>query len=154
MHTDPQNRDDAGPPPRADHATRFKPGQSGNPGGKVKGLAAAVRDLAPAHELARWYAAIWNRNEVELATFGVDPAAVTLTERNKAGEWLSERGYGKAPAFAPVEGGDPLERNTVEHEIAGLVDELGTRREADAARRAPQRSVEAERQAGADTASG
>lgn len=108
----------------------WKPGQSGNPGGRPKGLAAAVREKAPPHELVRWYAAIWLLDLAELAALGVDPDACTLQERNKAGEWLSERGYGKAPSHAPVEGENPLELDSLERAIGEVVDDLAAKRQA------------------------
>jgi hypothetical protein len=129
---------------RTQNLRPWKPGQSGNPAGRPKGIASQARDLIgddPAQLL-----------DVFLAIARDDDAKPA--DRIAAAERYLDRAYGKAPAYAPVEGGDPLERNTVEHEIAGLVDELGARREADAARRATEGSVEAEREAGADTAAG
>lgn len=107
---------------------RFQKGQSGNPGGKPKGLATKVRELAPAEDLAAWCWAIWTKSEVQLATLGIDPDACTLAERNKAHQWLTERGYGKAPEHAPVEGENPLELDSLDQEIAGILDELAERR--------------------------
>ena len=124
----PENRNDAG---------RFVPGQSGNPGGRPKGLAAAVRELAPAEDLVKWYTAIWLRDKATLLKLGVPLKSVTLAERNKAGEWLTERGYGKAPTHAPIEGENPLELDSIARRIAAVVDELAARREADAAGSAP-----------------
>jgi len=89
--------------------------------------------MAPAHELVRWYTAIWQRDEDELDALGVSLKDVTLAERNKAGEWLTERGYGKAPTHAPVTGDDPLELDTAGTAVKRAVDELASRRDASAA---------------------
>ena len=43
---------------------------------------------------------------------------------------LLDRGYGKAPAFAAIEGGDPLELSAIAAEIQGIADELAARRDA------------------------
>jgi hypothetical protein len=47
---------------------------------------------------------------------------------------LLDRGWGKAPAFASIEGSDPLETDEVAREIQRIADELRERREATAAR--------------------
>ena len=43
---------------------------------------------------------------------------------------LLDRGWGKAPAFAAMEAGDPLELGEIAREIQGIADELAARREA------------------------
>ena len=43
---------------------------------------------------------------------------------------LLDRGWGKAPAFASIEHGDPLELDEVSAEIARIADELRARRDA------------------------
>jgi hypothetical protein len=45
---------------------------------------------------------------------------------------LLDRGWGKAPAFAAVEGGDPLELDDVSREIQRITDELSAGRRASA----------------------
>ena len=42
---------------------------------------------------------------------------------------LLDRGYGKAPAFAAIEGSDPLELDAIAAEIQGIADELRARRD-------------------------
>ena len=134
--------------------TRFKPGQSGNPGGRPKGLAAKVREMVPADQLAEWYYALWTRDETKLKELGVDLKDVTLDQRNKAGEWLGERGYGKAPAYAPVNDGDPLDLDQTDRAIASTLDDLAARREAKAPVGSPGTAVAGDSSADAASASG
>lgn len=123
----PQNRPGVG-----NETTRFQPGQSGNPGGRPKGLAAKIRELAPPDKLAEFYLAILDRDGKKLRSLGIKVGEVTLADRLKAGDWLADRGYGKAPQHSLVEGGDPLELTGVDAAIAGVMDELAARREASA----------------------
>lgn len=98
----------------------FKPGKSGNPGGRPKGLASRVREAAPADELADYFAAIWKKDLTKLAELKIDATEISLADRNKAADWLSERGYGKPASFALVEDPDPLGLN--EEDLNAAVD--------------------------------
>jgi hypothetical protein len=72
--------------------------QSGNPGGRPKGLAKAVRELVGEDGKAL----------VELMySIAMDPQRKD-THRMRAAEWLGDRGWGKAAVFQPVEEYDPL----------------------------------------------
>lgn len=142
------------PPARRVVGRPFKPGQSGNPGGRPAGLAARVREVAPAGKLAEYYLAIWTLNKTALRKLKIDPAECTLQERNKAAEWLADRGYGKAPAHAPLEGGDPLELDEVDRAIDKAVDELAARREAASTREAAGGGLAGDGQARAASAGG
>lgn len=127
----PQNR----PPARARDATgKFKPGFSGNPGGRPKGLAVRVRELMPEEELVAGMVKIAKGQKVA----GQKP---TVAEIIRAREWLADRGHGKAPAFAPIEGENPLELDDVSRQIDATLDELAARREAQAARPGEVRAV-------------
>lgn len=67
----------------------FKPGKTGNPGGRPKGLAAIVRDTVGVEgwvEIARRMYAI--------ATG--DHAEASARDEIAAAAWLADRGYGKA----------------------------------------------------------
>jgi hypothetical protein len=50
------------------------------------------------------------------------------SERIAAVRELLDRGYGKAPAFAAIEGTDPLELESLARDIQGIADELAARR--------------------------
>lgn len=98
----------------------FKPGQSGNPGGRPKGIARAFRDTMGSPEEAA-------RGLLEIARTAKRPA-----DRIAAWRELLDRGWGKAPAFAVMESDDPLELSDIAREIQGIADELAARREAKA----------------------
>ena len=91
-------------------------GQSGNPAGRPKGIAATVRDAVSPDALVQI-----------LRDVAEDPRAKP-SERIAAVRELLDRGYGKAPAFAAVEGSDPLELGAIAAEIQGIADELAARR--------------------------
>jgi hypothetical protein len=98
----------------------FQPGQSGNPGGGPKGVARTVREVCGGSplELAQILLGIARDKNARKA------------DRIHAIQELMDRGWGKAPAFALIEGADPLELDEVSEAIASLVDELSARREA------------------------
>ena len=86
----PQNRDGSG---------RWPKGVSGNPGGRPKGLAKATRELVGEDGMA--LAQLWwdiARDETRRDS-----------HRLEASRLLAERGWGKAPAYAAIEEGDPLD---------------------------------------------
>jgi hypothetical protein len=100
-------------------ATRWKPGQSGNPKGRPKGIAKQARDLI-------------NDEPERLLTILLDVAEdpkAKPPERIAAINAYLDRAYGKAPQHAPVEGGDPLDRDQLDERIGSLVDDLAARRE-------------------------
>ena len=67
----------------------FRPGRSGNPGGRPQGLARATRELV-------------GEDGMELAQLWWD------IDRLEASKLLADRGWGKAAVFQPQEG-DPLD---------------------------------------------
>jgi hypothetical protein len=72
----------------------FMPGQSGNPSGRARGLSRSVRELVG--EDGRLLAELWwsiARDESRRDS-----------DRLRASELLADRGWGKAPAFEPLEG--------------------------------------------------
>ena len=58
-----------------------------------------------------------------------DPRAV-VRDRIAAVKELLDRGWGKAPAFSPIEGRDPLEEDEISNAIREIADELAARRNA------------------------
>jgi len=76
---------------------QWKPGQSGNPSGKKKGLAQAAR--AEVGEDGAKLAQFWMGVMLDETRRDSD--------RLEASRLLAERGWGKAPAFTAMEG-DPL----------------------------------------------
>jgi hypothetical protein len=81
----------------------FMPGQSGNPGGRPKGLARATRELVGDDGQA--LAELW-------WSIAQDPLQRT-NDRLEASRLLADRGRGKAAVFAPQEG-DPLDLDNLE----------------------------------------
>jgi len=112
----PENRTAAG---------TFKPGVSGNPGGRPKRLASMIREKMPAEQY------------VELMLL-LATTATSARDRIAALRDLADRGYGKAPIFAAVEGMDPLELDEVASEIQRIADDLRAKREAKGLETAPQ----------------
>lgn len=98
----------------------WKPGQSGNPAGRPKGAAKAARDACggdPTKLAELLYSVALDESQ-------------RMGDRLKAAAELWDRGWGKAPAFAAIEGADPLEVDDLTREIAAIADELTKRREA------------------------
>ena len=76
---------------------RWKPGQSGNPSGRPKGLAHYIQ--AQTHkgiELVNWYLGICRG---EQAPLGRVPRAA---ERFEAAQWFSDRGWGRPPQYVDL----------------------------------------------------
>ena len=72
----------------------FLPGQSGNPGGRPRGLAAAARAVVgdDGRELVAFFAAILRGDGKALGV-----RQVALTARMDAARWLADRAFGRAP---------------------------------------------------------
>ena len=92
----------------------FKPGQSGNPGGRPKGVATTVREVCGGSPLVL--------AQVLLA-IAENPRARDR-DRIAAASVLLDRGWGKAPAFTAVEGHDPLEQDALAAEAEMIAAQL------------------------------
>jgi hypothetical protein len=112
--------------PPSEH--RFRKGESGNPGGRPKGLARITRELLgdDGEAAVRFLAAVMDGGPLP------DGAVPSVSERITAAKLLIERGWGKAPEFAPVEDRDPLELSGGDEDLAASfdrrMDELGAKR--------------------------
>jgi len=91
----------------------FQPGQSGNPGGRPKGVARAFRDVLGG-----------SPTEAALGLLEIARTAKRDADRIAAWRELLDRGWGKAPAFASIEGADPLEHDEVAAEIRSIAEAL------------------------------
>ena len=120
----------------------WKPGQSGNPSGRPKGVAKQAREKV-GNDPARLL-------DVLLAV--AEDAGAKTSDRIAAAREYLDRGWGKAASYSPVEDGDPLELGDVERTIADLVDELASKREAKAPGPAENGKVAAPGSTGATSA--
>lgn len=100
----------------------WQPGQSGNPSGRPKGISAAVREKLDARGGPEALA--------EELLAALDDPRIKPLERLQITRELWDRGYGKAPAFAAMEGGDPLELSDTQRMVGAILDELSERRDA------------------------
>jgi uncharacterized protein DUF5681 len=107
---------------------RFPKGQSGNPGGRPKGLARKTRELLGDYgeSLVRFWASVLDGDRLP------DGTVPNVRERLEASKLLADRGWGQAPKFVLVEDDHPLERDVDIAELAAewdrKLDELHERR--------------------------
>ncbi len=92
----------------------WKPGQSGNPGGRPKGLAKTVREVCGGSPLLLAHV---------LLEIALDPKA-HKRDRIAATRELLDRGWGKAVGYADIEGADPLGHDEVAQEIREIAEAL------------------------------
>lgn len=86
--------------------------------GRPKGLARSIRELV-GDDPARIANVLFDILE--------NPRAKD-SDRISAAREILDRGWGKAPSYAPIEGSDPLEETELDVAIRGIVDQLVARR--------------------------
>ena len=96
----------------------WKPGQSGNPGGRPKGVAKTVREVCGGSPL------ILAQVLLEIA---LDPKARDR-DRIAAAREILDRGWGKAVGYADIEGADPLGHDEITREIKAIAEQLRAER--------------------------
>jgi hypothetical protein len=113
-----ENRDETAAP-LALRGRPFLPGNSANPGGRPKGLAALVREQTKdGQELVRFMLGVLRGRKTP------------LRYRLEAAAWLADRGFGKVSQPLTGEGGGPL-RFTLVLSAAGAPVEEGVEEGAD-----------------------
>jgi hypothetical protein len=91
----------------------------GTNGGRKKGLARRIREMV-GDDPTRIADVLFDILE--------DPLAKNADRINAAKELL-DRGWGKAPTFTPIEGGDPLERSELDQAIRDIAEQLLLKRQ-------------------------
>lgn len=87
-------------------------------GGRPKGLARRIRDLVGD-----------DPTRVANVLFDIlEDSTARNADRISAAKEILDRGWGKAPSHAPIEGGDPLEANELDRAIRDIADQLVARR--------------------------
>lgn len=95
-----------------DAAGRFRKGQTGNAGGRPKGLAATVREATDLDHLLSMLLGI------------VSDPGCRAADRIRASELLLDRGWGKAATFQPIVDADPLGRSELDRAILDIVEQI------------------------------
>ncbi|MDA1229097.1 MAG: hypothetical protein O3A33_14265 [Chloroflexi bacterium] len=71
-------------------AGRFQKGESGNPGGRPKGLGSYVRDkTGDGQDIVDFYLSVFD------GTYRIGKTSPSLNHRMQAADWLADRGFGK-----------------------------------------------------------
>lgn len=82
----------------------WKPGQSGNPGGRPKGFGAYIREKTEdGKEIVDFFLKVFRGEDI-------DRRRPKLKDRVDAGSWLTDRGYGRPAQAVELSGpdGEPI----------------------------------------------
>jgi Family of unknown function (DUF5681) len=96
-------------------------GQSGNPGGRPKGVASAIRDARARRGLSQ-------EDIADMLFDSLDEPRLRPMERLAIVREIWDREHGKAPTHEAITGGDPLELDAIAERVKGIADELAARR--------------------------
>jgi hypothetical protein len=86
----------------------FRPGQSGNPGGRPKGLAEEVRAQIGERDLVMAMVLILRGTPEQRRKFFGDSVKVSTKDRLEAADWLGIRGHGKPKDTLAIEDAIPV----------------------------------------------
>lgn len=116
--TPPEALVDSGGPKLMPVGKRFT--SENNPGSRPrrKGLARRIREMV-GDDPARIANVLFDIME---------DTSARNADRISAAREILDRGWGKAPAYAPIEGGDPLEATELDQAIRDIADQLVARR--------------------------
>ena len=109
----------SGRPGRVENLVQWKPGQSGNPSGRPKGIASKARELVNNDP----------KRLLEVLLSVAEDSKAKPGDRISATREFLDRAWGRSAAYAPVEDGDPLDLSDIDRAIGSIVDDLAALRE-------------------------
>lgn len=101
----------------------WQKGQTGNPGGRPKGVASAIRDERTRRNLSQ-------EDIAGMLFDSLEDARLKPMERLAIVREIWDREHGKAPTHEAIAGGDPLELSAITETVKAIADELAARRDA------------------------
>jgi hypothetical protein len=124
---------------------RFRKGESGNPGGRPKGIAGLTRELFDGEldeTIVRFWASVMSGGNLP------DGRKPTVRESLEASKLLAAYGWGKPTEYAPVEDSDPL--GLKDEQASSMSEALFRRADEIDARRRKREAEQAARERAAD----